>query len=321
MVETVTARDFRKDLIIEAARLYYVEGLSQQDVGKRLNMARSNVSKLLKSAREQGIVEIRIVEPSTSMAQLEFGLKERFDLRDVHVVMTERTYDKTLVSVGKQAAHQLEDQLCPGMRIAISWGTSLFQMVEHVQNLTTGGVSVVQLHGGIGAHNLEIDGWELARRLSRKLGASIHIVHAPLIVRSEELRDLLVIDKNVAESMELAAHADIAFLGIGTPDPRYSALVRAGYITDEQSDELNRNGAEGMICGYFFDIDGTPIDSVLNRRVVGVDLEKLKTIPKRVAVAAGERKAMALLGAIRGGYVNGLVVDESAARHLLQASG
>ena len=320
-MERVADRDVRKDLIIEAARLYYVEGLSQQEVGKRLNMVRSNVSKLLKSARERGIVEIRIVEPSTPMVQLEFGLKERFDLRKVHVVMTERTYDKTLVSVGKQAAHHLEDQLNPGMRIAISSGTSLFQMVEHIQNLTTKGVSVVQLHGGIGAHNLEIDGWELARRLSRKLEAPMHIVHAPLIVRSQELRDLLVLDRNVAESIELAAHADIAFLGIGTPDPQYSALVRAGYITYEQSEELNRSGAEGMICGYFFDIDGTPIDSVLNRCVVSIDLEQLKTIPQRVAVAAGERKAIALLGAIRGGYVNGLVVDESAARHLLQASG
>ena len=213
-------RDVRKDLIIEAARLYYIEGLSQQEVGKRLNMVRSNVSKLLKRAGELGIVEIRIVEPSTPMVQLEFGLKERFELREVHVVMTERTYDKTLVSVGKQAAH-----------------------------------------------------------------------------------------------------ADIAFLGIGTPEPQYSALVRAGYITDEQSEELNRSGAEGMICGYFFDIDGTPIDSVLNRRVVSIDLERLKTIPQRVAVAAGERKAIALLGAIRSGYVNGLVVDESAARQLLQASG
>lgn len=320
-MELVADRDVRKDLIIEAARLYYIEGLSQHEVGKRLNMVRSNVSKLLKRARERGIVEIRIVEPSTPMVQLEFGLKERFDLREVHVVMTERTYDKTLVSVGKQAAHHLEDQLNPGMRIAISWGTSLFQMVEHVQNLTMKGVSVVQLHGGIGAHNLEIDGWELARRLSRKLEATMHIVHAPLIVRSQELRDLLVLDKNVAESIELAAHADIAFLGIGTPEPQYSALVRAGYITDEQSEELNRSGAEGMICGYFFDIDGTPIDSVLNRRVVSIDLERLKTIPQRVAVAAGERKAIALLGAIRSGYVNGLVVDESAARQLLQASG
>ena len=320
-MEIAADRDVRKDLIIEAARLYYVEGLSQQEVGKRLNMVRSNVSKLLKSARERGIVEIRIVEPSTPMVQLEFGLKERFDLREVHVVMTERTYDKTLVSVGKQAAHYFEDQLSPGMRIAISSGTSLFQMVEHIQNLTTKGVSVVQLHGGIGAHNLEIDGWELARRLSRKLEAPMHIVHAPLIVRSRELRDLLVLDRNVAESIELAEHADIAFLGIGTPDPQYSALVRAGYITDEQSEELNRSGAEGMICGYFFDIDGTPIDSVLNRCVVSIDLEQLKTIPQRVAVAAGERKAIALLGAIRGGYVNGLVVDESAARHLLQASG
>lgn len=320
MGHTVNVRDNRKDLMVETARLYYIEELSQAQIGKRLNMTRSNVSKILKQARAKGYVEIRIVEPSTSSLLLEFKLKERFDLREVDVVPSEKTYDRTLISVGKQAARCVEAELKEGIRLAISWGTSLFQMVEHVQTLSISQSSVVQLHGGIGANNLEIDGWELARRFARKIGASTHIVHAPLVVRSEELRDLLILDQNVAESLELAVHADAAFLGIGVPDPKYSALVRAGYISESESNELNQIGAVGMICGYFYDIDGRLVESRVNRQIVSLDLERVKKIPLRVAVAAGERKVKALLGAICGAYVNSLVIDEEAAVGLLEIS-
>jgi deoxyribonucleoside regulator len=312
--------DTRRDLIVEAARLYYIEELSQAEVGKRLNMVRSNVSKILKQARAKGYVEIRIVEPSTASLLLEFKLKERFDLREVDVVASEKTYDRTLISVGKQAARFVESELKDGVRIAVSWGTSLFQMVEHVQNLSIPHSSVVQLHGGIGANNLEIDGWELARRFARKIDASIHIVHAPLVVRSEELRDLLILDQNVAESLELAVHADAAFLGIGVPDPKYSALVRAGYISEAESNELNRIGSVGMICGYFYDIEGKLVESQVNRQIVSLNLDLVKKIPLRVAVAAGDRKVKALLGAIQGGYVNALVIDEEAAVGLLEST-
>ena len=313
--------DSRKDLIIEAARLYYVEGFSQTDVGKSLNMSRSNVSKVLKQARSRGYVEVRIVEPSSTSLLLEVRLKERFGLRYVDVVPSGKTYDRTLVSVGKDAASFVESNVKEGVHIAISWGTSLFQMVEHVQSLKIPGSAVVQLHGGIGANNVEIDGWELARRFARKIGASIHSVHAPLVVRSEELRDLLVVDPNVSESFALAVHADIALLGIGTPDPKYSALVRAGFITEDESQELTNRGAVGMICGYFYDINGKLIDSQVNRQIVSVGLDRVQKIPVSVAIAAGKRKVEALVGALRGGYVNSLIIDENAANGILEHDG
>jgi len=43
-------------------------------------------------------------------------------------------------------------------------------------------------------------------------------------------------------------------------------------------------------------------------------------VPRRVAVAGGERKVTAVLGALRGGWVNVLVTDVETARRLVAAA-
>jgi DNA-binding transcriptional regulator LsrR (DeoR family) len=48
------------DLLLTAARLYYVEGRCQREVAERLQLSPSAVSRIMIAAREQGIVEFRI---------------------------------------------------------------------------------------------------------------------------------------------------------------------------------------------------------------------------------------------------------------------
>ena len=50
------------DLLARLAWLYYIENLTQQEIGDRLNMPRVKVARLLKKARDEGIFEFRIVK-------------------------------------------------------------------------------------------------------------------------------------------------------------------------------------------------------------------------------------------------------------------
>ena len=50
-----------QQLLIDAARLYYVDGLDQGQVGARLGLSRSSVSRILHEARSSGLVQIRVV--------------------------------------------------------------------------------------------------------------------------------------------------------------------------------------------------------------------------------------------------------------------
>ncbi len=55
----------------------------------------------------------------------------------------------------------------------------------------------------------------------------------------------------------------------------------------------------------------------LNNRIVGIELDKLRGNPAQDRVAVGAQKGEAVLGAIRGGYVSSLIIDEGAALSLL----
>ena len=105
---------------------------------------------------------------------------------------------------------------------------------------------------------------------------------------------------------------DIAILGIGNHTPQ-SSIYNSGYLTDEEMEMLKNDNAVTDICGYGIDIDGNPVETVTTNRIIGINLDTLKTIPIRMGCSSGINKTQAVLGALRGGYINVLVIDEETA--------
>jgi DNA-binding transcriptional regulator LsrR (DeoR family) len=178
-------------------------------------------------------------------------------------------------------------------------------------------VDVVQILGATGSRDFNTDGMEIARSFAGMLNGACHLLQTPLVVQNKLTRDLLLNEPDIAQPLRLAEQADVVVIGIGSSHHEVSALVRAGYLTREESDKMLSIGAVGDICGRPIDILGNPLAVDLNDRIVGIELDKLKKIPRRIGVAAGTQKGEAVLGAIRGGYVNALVIDEGAALSLL----
>jgi DNA-binding transcriptional regulator LsrR (DeoR family) len=136
-------------------------------------------------------------------------------------------------------------------------------------------------------------------------------------VESEAVRLALLQERNIRETMELAAQAHVALVGIGSVVPQVSSLIRAGYLTEGQLSEVAAHGAVGDICARHFDSHGRILDLPINRRIVGIDISVLHRIPWVVGVAGGLAKAPAILGALRGRHVNVLITDDAAAREVL----
>ncbi|MEG0678623.1 MAG: sugar-binding domain-containing protein, partial [Carnobacterium sp.] len=67
-----------------------------------------------------------------------------------------------------------------------------------------------------------------------------------------------------------------------------------------------------------FDSKGEVSDSTINKRTIGIDLEELKHKKKSILVAGGHRKAIAIDGALKGKYANILIIDNFAAKELLE---
>lgn len=307
----------RRDFLVEVAKLYYEQDLSQAEIARKFEISRSLVSHLLKLSREQGIVQIRINDSRSHVVRLQRRLCERYGLADAMVVPSSSDVEQTKAQVGRTAAGLLEPLLKENIRIGISWGTTLHALVSHVRPLSLKGVEIVQLHGGLGSGNPEIDGFGLAQKLAEKLSGSYRIIQAPIVVQSVELRDMLMREPRIAETMRRGAEAGIALFGIGSNLPAISSLVRTGALTEEESLALVQEGAVGTVCGLHIDAEGRVSAVSLNRRLVGVSFETLVRIPVRLGLAAGIDKTVAVRGALRGGFVTALVVDEEIAEAIV----
>lgn len=295
--------------------MYYYQGLTQQDIGNRLGLSRVKVLRLLARAREEGIVQIRIDHPSLRYMELEEQLRQAFGLQDAIVAPTGETDTQTREAIGQFGAMYLERTLAPGDSIGTAWGVTLREVARHLRPLSLADVTVVQLMGGLNAGGL-INPLDIARLVAEKLHGQLQMLYTPAFVDSRDIRNALLSDHRVAQTLRAGASVKRALVGIGDVTARCS-LVRWGAVTLPELEEAVHRGAVGDILGRHFDARGKPVDSPLSERIIGLPLPALREIPQVVAFAGGPHKVDAIFGALRGGYVDVLVTDEDTARRVL----
>jgi DNA-binding transcriptional regulator LsrR (DeoR family) len=318
----------RLQLTGDVARWYFVEGLSQGQIGERTGLPRSAVARLLEDARRLKIVEITVNPPIPTVPELEARLVRDFGLQAARV-LERRTAsdDEALRALGRLGALVLGQLLRDDMILGIAWGTASQAVVRALAPAASSGVRpltgvrVVQLVGGVGASYRQIDAAEQVHRAARVLNAQHFYINAPLVVSSPLVAAALRADHSVAEVLELGSRSDVALLGIGTTEPESCTVHRAGYLTSAELAELQEAGSVGGFCHYYFDIRGcrTPLRR-LEECGIGVSWEDLHRFGTVVAVAGGRSKARAVLGALRTGIADILVTDDAAAERLLALS-
>lgn len=309
----------KEDLMIEIATLYYYDGLTQREIAKRFGISRSNVSRLLTEARNRGIVEIKVKQKIPLDYNLQKEIRSRFSLKDVKILKSYGLdYQEMLRKLGTIAARYLKTILNKVSIVGMSWGTAIYEVVNAFESEFYKNIEVIQMIGGIGTENPDIDGTELARRLAEKVGGRYRYLHAPLIVENADIKKAIIVEKNVKETLQKVKKADVAIVGIGSTNPTVSSLVRAGYLNKKELNEIRKLGAVGDICARHFDINGNLCQIDLNERVIGIDTDVLKDINYVIGVAGGKAKASAILGVLRGGYINVLISDNKAISEVLK---
>lgn len=312
--------DERDELLATVASLYYRLNQSQAEIADRFGVSTSKISRMLKEARDRGIVEIQIHMPIPRSVELEQELMQRFGLRDAAVLQTGNENDESnlLRSTGRLAASHLQHaiaQLPVGSSIGVAWGTSVFAAVTALQPMNSLQIDVVQLIGGVGA--LAVDSPDLSRVVAAKLGGRHYDLHAPVLVERPSARKVLFSEPTVREALARARGVKLAITGIGSVEDQASSFLRAGLLTSADLANLRGAGAVGEMVGRFFNANGSVADTEINQRIIGIELDDLHRIPQVVAVARGLSKIDAILGAMAGRYLTMLATDEFTARALL----
>jgi DNA-binding transcriptional regulator LsrR (DeoR family) len=300
--------------LVRASRLYYELGETQNAIAEQLGVTRPQVSRLLKRARAEGIVEIRIVDRTSVESAAAEVLRQTYGLDAVHVAPTiAGPEDLTRRMVGRLAAEVLRGSLRTGAVVGVGDGASVSATAAALEETATPvAVTVIPLCGGYWTTGPEREPY---RRVAEALGGQARGLMAPGLVDDAATQRALVAHAGVRAIVDLWDRVDVALFGIGGPAWSVAALG------DATEHDLDAAEAVGEVLVAPFDLDGTFVCPDLRERVIALDARRLGRLPVSIGVASGEAKIRAILGAVRAGIVRTLVTDVATAEAVVTLDG
>jgi len=294
---------------------YYVDGLTQKEIGARLGLSRLKVVRLLKRARAEGVVEIRIAPDVRLNTELARSLEDRFQLQEA--IVTDPVDDpETRSTIGRAGAQYLERNLTNDLVLGIGMGRTVSSILPAMIPRKLDNITIRTLAGAYEEPGLHSNAYNIAWRLADLLNATCEQLYCPLIVPDKATRKALLKDRTLHELLESVSECDMVLVGLGALD-NDSPLIRLGYVSPDQLAELRSAGAAGEILGRFYDLQGNPLVTEFDQRILGIDLGQLCNIETVIALAHGSNKVGPMLGALRTGCINVLITDRWTAESVL----
>lgn len=307
--------DPEEQLATRAAWLYFVAGLTQAQIGKKLGLNRTRVNRLLAQARDLGLVQINITGRLAECVALEEQLKKQYSLDEAVVVPTPP--DQALIPqvIASAAGAALAQRLKDGMSVGVGWGRTLRMSLQAVPRRPLQRLSVVSLMGGL-TRGAAMNPYETASHLADLVDAQCYYVAAPALTDTQLTHDLLMAQPMLREVFEKAEMVDLAFLSVGELT-HGNTMSRIGLVSRDDVDGLLKAGAVGDICARWVDIEGRLVDHPLNSRVVAILPERLRNIPCVMLASGGRAKTPAMRGVLKGGLIDVVITDEQSAKAVL----
>lgn len=307
----------RLDLAARAAWLYYIKRRTQDEIAIELGVSRPNAQRLVALAISEGLIKFRLDHPLVHSIELGERVRDRFGLTFCDVAPSDSEVGENRVGVAHRAADHIENLLSGKADQILAFGTgrTLLETVRHVGTMNRPDHKIVSTVG-----NLTRDGraspYDVVMRLSDRVGAQCYPFPLPVLTDTLEEAEILKSQRGYRAIQSLFEDADAVVLGVGSLDDKAPIFID-GFVTPAELNELQRLGAAGELMSRCFDAQGQVIESPITMRLTAMNLVRCPKRPTTL-IASGRRKAPALHAALRGGFANGLIVDEEIATALLQ---
>ena len=309
------------DDMLQAAWLYHVGQMSQEEVSRRLGISRFKVLRLLADARDQGLVRVSLEHETLATLRLAQRLTDLFGLTEVQVApIPGGAADDAFArrAVGIVAAGFLTRIGREGpLTIGLGWGRTLAAMAAWLTGLRNPHLQFVSLMGSM-SRTAQTSPFDVCVRLAALTQGSAVFLPAPFLTDTEADCQVILGQRLVRETLEVARSAQHAIIGLGacTPD---ALLYTSGILTEADAQALRRAGAVADSTGKFFRADGSLVDTDLNRRAPSIGLDDLRRQDVTL-LSAGVAKADATVAVLRARFVDRLIVDEALAVAMLAAA-
>lgn len=307
--------------ITRVARMYYLDNMKQPDIAKHLYISQATVSRLLKKASSLGIVQTSIHAPEDTFLELEEKITKHFGLSEVIIASCEQDEEKQILSrIGQAAAQFFSATMQQNEVIGISsWSESLLNMVNNLNNtFKISANKIIQIQGGIGSPTVQKHATILCSKLAKITHAEPVFLPAQGIIGSTEAQSILMADPYVQATLSQFNELTMAIVGIGPISLEKLYADSGNILTKQEMHTITQKKAVGDICLHFYDKKGQSLQTAIDQRIIGINLEQLKKIPRVIGIAGGKSKTDAILGALSGHLINILITDQFTAMRIAE---
>ena len=314
MIKHSNEIEFGDDLKTKVSWLYYMEGMTQDEISKTLGLSRSRVLRSLANSRQSGIVQIRVTTKLSGCVELERAIEKKFNLERALVIPKPQNADATSNIIGAVLGGYISENITENMTIGLGWGKTLSASLPNIELREQQGISVLSMLGGL-TRVSGVNPSEFAWRLADRLSAECYLMAAPVFAPELRTRDALLAHPGIREIIGRASRLDMAILSVGDLSP-FSTISQYYLLEREELASLQAAGAVGDVLCRFIDAEGNIINHPINERVVAVDPRNLSGARKIVLASGGWQKYEAILAAMRLLKPHVLVTDELVAERL-----
>ena len=307
----------RYEDMYQAAARYYIQGETMESIARALQLSRSSVSRLLREARDSGLVRISLADHIGSQSPLAAKLANTFGVK-VHLVPVRDSANENLRfdQVAKLAGRIVTEAVGDHQLIGAAWGVTLAHLSRHLGRRPLVGSTIVQMNGGANQRSSGIPYiGEILQTIGDAFDSRVVLFPVPAFFDYAATKDAMWRERSVQNVLRLHAKLDLAVFGVGSfqgvvPSHVYSA----GYMDASDMQRLAADGVVGDVCTVLLREDGSYADIEYNARATGLTPAELQNVPRRICVVADPSRAPAVIGALRAGTATDLVIDEGTAR-------
>ncbi len=305
---------------VRAARLYYIQDLTMEEIARDMGTSRSSISRLLGLARAEGLIEVRIHAPNAQASELEQRLRRSYGIEALVVPVSESATEMEILDqVARSAAWQFTSMCESEMIIGVAWGTTIAAVSQHLSRKMTHGAEVVQLNGAGNTLSTGIDyASDILGRFGSALDARVQQFPVPTFFDFAATREMLWKERSIMRILNLQERCDLMVFSVGAMTGGLpSHVYSGGYLEPDDLDAIKAYGVVGDVATYFLRENGVSEGIPLNLRSSGPPPEIIRKAPRRLCVVSGTHKARGLKAALTAQLVTNLIVDERTARTVL----
>lgn len=310
--------------------IYYNQPIGRRGLASELNLGERAIRTEVNVLKDQGLLKIEAMGMSVTdegkniiedlrgfihrlkdLTNLEKNLEQMLGIEKVFIVPGDLDEDELILKdMGKTTSKYIKNILKENDILGIAGGRTMVQVAEEMTSRKGySNVLVVPARGGLG-EKVEIQASSIAARLAENLKARYKLLHIPDNISKEALETLLQV-REIKETVDVINDMDILVFGIGRADE----MAKRRHLPQDLIDKLISRGAVAESFGYYFNTKG---EIVWETSTVGLSLVDFKKVKKAIGVAGGQKKAEAIISicALRKNMT--LVIDESAAKKILE---